>query len=47
MNSGRFDQVVLGILLLGTFSVVTDACFVALRRTRMLRWHAGLEQVVA
>ncbi len=47
MNSGRFDQVILGILLLGAFSVVTDACFVALRKTKVLRWHAGLEQVVA
>ena len=47
MNTGRFDQVILGILLLGALGVVTDAGFVALRKTRVLRWHAGLEQVIA
>jgi len=47
MNSGRFDQVILGILLLGVFSVATDAFFVGLRKTKVLRWHAGLEQVIA
>jgi ABC-type nitrate/sulfonate/bicarbonate transport system permease component len=47
MNSGRFDQVILGILLLGVFSVVTDAGFVALKKTRVLRWHVGLDEVIA
>ena len=46
MNIGRFDQVILGILILGTFGVVTDACFVGLRRTKVLRWHAGSDKVV-
>lgn len=47
MNTGRFDQVILGILLLGVVSVLTDAGFVALKRTKVLRWHAGLDQVTA
>lgn len=44
MNNGRFDRVLVGILMLGIASVATDAAFVALARSRLMRWHAGIEQ---
>lgn len=44
MNNGRFDRVLVGILMLGTASVATDAAFVAIARSRLTRWHAGIEQ---
>jgi len=47
MNSGRFDLLILGILPLGTISVVADGLFGRLSRSRLLRWHAGLERAEA
>ncbi len=44
MNNGRFDQVILGILVLGTLSVATDALFMRAIHGRLLRWHAGLDK---
>lgn len=44
MNSGRFELVILGILLLGTLGLTSDALFARLTRARLLRWHAGLDK---
>ncbi len=44
MNKGRFDFVILGILTIGALSIVTDAIFIRFSRSRLLRWHRGLEQ---
>lgn len=44
MNKARFDFVVLGILTIGALSILTDALFIRFSRTRLLRWHHGLEQ---
>lgn len=43
MNAGNSSLVIGGILLIGTFSMVTDNVFNALARAKMLRWHAGIE----
>lgn len=44
MNTGRFEPVLLGILLLGILSVLTDGLFAWVSRSRLLRWHAGLDK---
>jgi len=44
MNQGRFDLVILGILLLGTLGMASDTLFARLSRLRLLRWHAGLDK---
>lgn len=44
MNSSRFDHVIGGILVLGALSVLTDGLFALLVRSRVLRWHAGLDK---
>lgn len=44
MNAGRFELVLLGILLLGFTSVVTDSLFAWLSGSRLLRWHSGIDK---
>lgn len=46
MNQGRFERVMLGILILGVLGVASDGLFVRLGQGRLLRWHAGLDQAV-
>jgi hypothetical protein len=36
-----------GILVLGAVSIVTDALFGVVARSRVLRWHAGLDKASA
>ncbi|HWK61438.1 MAG TPA: ABC transporter permease [Eoetvoesiella sp.] len=44
MNNGRFDEVILGILVIGAISIVTDLAFIQFSKTKLLRWHNGLEK---
>lgn len=44
MNNARFDQVMLGILVLGAVGLVSDTVFVQLGKSRLLSWHAGLDK---
>jgi len=47
MNSGKFEFVILGILTLGALSVLTDGLFALASRSKLLRWHAGLDKATA
>lgn len=44
MNRGRFDEVILGILVIGAISIITDMAFIQFTKTRLLRWHNGLDK---
>lgn len=41
MNTGRFDLVIGGILVLGALSVATDGAFGLLVSSKLLRWQSG------
>lgn len=47
MNAGNSSLVIGGILLIGSFSMLTDHAFNALARAKTLRWHSGIEAASA
>lgn len=44
MNKGRFDEVILGILVIGVISILTDMVFIQFTKTKLLRWHNNLDK---